>query len=113
MSRRGNGACSALCRDNELACNNHECVHRTLWCDGRKHCSDSSDEWDCGTAAGRRHVCSAPAAPSHLCFCPPVSLADGPGSALTVFRTAAEYQVCADEWTHELSRLTCDQLGLG
>ncbi|KAM9414401.1 LOW QUALITY PROTEIN: atrial natriuretic peptide-converting enzyme [Pholidichthys leucotaenia] len=79
----------STCRDNELSCNNHQCVHRTLWCDGKKHCSDSSDEWNC------------------------VSLSDHSGSVLTVFRTAAEYQVCADEWNHELSRLTCDQLGLG
>uniref|UniRef100_A0A668A3T8 Corin, serine peptidase n=1 Tax=Myripristis murdjan TaxID=586833 RepID=A0A668A3T8_9TELE len=79
----------SMCRDNELACNNHQCVHRTLWCDGKKHCSDSSDEWDC------------------------VSLSDRSGSVLTVFRTAAEYQVCADEWNHELSLLTCNQLGLG
>lgn len=79
----------SVCRDNELACNNHQCVHRTLWCDGRKHCADSSDEWDC------------------------VSLSDQSGSVLTVFRTAAEYQVCADEWNHELSKLTCSQLGLG
>ncbi|XP_061566492.1 atrial natriuretic peptide-converting enzyme [Cololabis saira] len=77
----------SVCRDNEVACNNHQCVHRTLWCDGRKHCSDSSDEWNC------------------------VSLSER--SVLTVFRTAAEYQVCADEWNHELSRLTCEQLGLG
>lgn len=79
----------SVCRDNELSCNNHQCVHRTLWCDGKKHCSDSSDEWNC------------------------VSLSDRSGSVLTVFRTAAEYQVCADEWNHELSKLTCDQLGLG
>ncbi|CAK6978865.1 atrial natriuretic peptide-converting enzyme [Scomber scombrus] len=78
-----------VCRDNELSCNNHQCVHRTLWCDGKKHCSDSSDEWNC------------------------VSLSDQSGSVLTVFRTAAEYQVCADEWNHELSKLTCNQLGLG
>ncbi|XP_049922666.1 atrial natriuretic peptide-converting enzyme [Epinephelus moara] len=79
----------SVCRDNELSCNNHQCVHRTLWCDGKKHCSDSSDEWNC------------------------VSLSDRSGSVLTVFRTAAEYQVCADEWNHELSKLTCNQLGLG
>uniref|UniRef100_A0A3P8U0H2 Corin, serine peptidase n=1 Tax=Amphiprion percula TaxID=161767 RepID=A0A3P8U0H2_AMPPE len=79
----------SVCSDNELSCNNHQCVHRTLWCDGKKHCSDSSDEWNC------------------------VSLSDQSGSVLTVFRTAAEYQVCADEWNHELSRLTCSQLGLG
>ncbi|XP_062305012.1 atrial natriuretic peptide-converting enzyme isoform X2 [Osmerus eperlanus] len=79
----------SMCSDNELACNNHECVHRTLWCDGRKHCSDSSDEWDC------------------------VSLSPDEGSLLTVFRTAVHYQVCADEWTPELSALTCSQLGLG
>uniref|UniRef100_A0A673BQ75 Corin, serine peptidase n=1 Tax=Sphaeramia orbicularis TaxID=375764 RepID=A0A673BQ75_9TELE len=79
----------STCRDNELPCNNHQCVHRTLWCDGKKHCSDSSDEWDC------------------------VSLSDRAGSVLTVFRTAAEYQVCGDEWNHELSQLTCNQLGLG
>uniref|UniRef100_A0A8P4KHD9 Corin, serine peptidase n=1 Tax=Dicentrarchus labrax TaxID=13489 RepID=A0A8P4KHD9_DICLA len=60
----------SVCRDNELSCNNHQCVHRTLWCDGKKHCSDSSDEWNC------------------------VSLSDRSGSVLTVFRTAAEYQVC-------------------
>lgn len=42
-------AFSAACTDNELSCNNHQCVHRTLWCDGKKHCSDSSDEWNCGT----------------------------------------------------------------
>ncbi|XP_033962047.1 atrial natriuretic peptide-converting enzyme isoform X1 [Pseudochaenichthys georgianus] len=75
-----------VCQDNELSCKNHQCVHRTLWCDGKRHCSDSSDEWDC------------------------VSLTD---SVLTVFRTAAEYQVCADEWNQELSNLTCSQLGLG
>ncbi|KAM9699224.1 LOW QUALITY PROTEIN: atrial natriuretic peptide-converting enzyme-like [Menidia menidia] len=80
--------CSS-CQDSELACRNHQCVHRTLWCDGRKHCSDSSDEWDCVSLSGR------------------------PGSVLTVFRTAAEYQVCADEWPPELSRLACAQLGLG
>ncbi|XP_015257710.1 PREDICTED: atrial natriuretic peptide-converting enzyme-like [Cyprinodon variegatus] len=80
--------CSA-CRDNELACSNHQCVHRTLWCDGKKHCSDSSDEWNC------------------------VSLSDRSGSVLTVFKTAAEYQVCADEWNPTLSKLTCNQLGLG
>uniref|UniRef100_A0A3Q3ISL0 Corin, serine peptidase n=1 Tax=Monopterus albus TaxID=43700 RepID=A0A3Q3ISL0_MONAL len=79
----------SVCRDNELSCNNHQCVHRTLWCDGKRHCSDSSDEWNC------------------------VSLADRSDSVLTVFRTAAEYQVCADEWNHELSHLTCSQLGLG
>uniref|UniRef100_A0A3Q3CKV5 Corin, serine peptidase n=1 Tax=Haplochromis burtoni TaxID=8153 RepID=A0A3Q3CKV5_HAPBU len=79
----------SVCRDNELSCNNHQCVHRTLWCDGKKHCSDSSDEWNC------------------------VSLSDRSGSVLTVFKTAAEYQVCADEWNDELSELTCNQLGLG
>ncbi|XP_029381890.1 atrial natriuretic peptide-converting enzyme isoform X2 [Echeneis naucrates] len=79
----------SVCRDNELSCNNHQCVHRTLWCDGRKDCRDSSDEWDC------------------------VSLSDGSGPVLTVFRTAAEYQICADEWNHQLSHLTCRQLGLG
>uniref|UniRef100_A0A3Q0RB74 Corin, serine peptidase n=1 Tax=Amphilophus citrinellus TaxID=61819 RepID=A0A3Q0RB74_AMPCI len=63
--------CKAVCRDNELSCNNHQC-----------HCSDSSDEWNC------------------------VSLSDRSGSVLTVFKTAAEYQVCADEWNHELSKLT-------
>lgn len=42
-----------------------------------------------------------------------VSLSDRSGSVLTVFKTAAEYQVCADEWNHELSVLTCNQLGLG
>ncbi|KAL0970524.1 hypothetical protein UPYG_G00243230 [Umbra pygmaea] len=77
----------SVCNDNELACNNHQCVHRTLWCDGKKHCSDSSDEWDC------------------------VSLSEG--SIVTVFRTALDYQVCADDWTTELSQLTCSQLGLG
>ncbi|XP_008298554.1 atrial natriuretic peptide-converting enzyme [Stegastes partitus] len=79
----------SVCSDNELSCNNHQCVHRTLWCDGKKHCSDSSDEWNC------------------------VALSDQSGSVLTVFKTAAEYQVCADEWNHELSKLTCSQLGLG
>ncbi|XP_034020436.1 atrial natriuretic peptide-converting enzyme isoform X2 [Thalassophryne amazonica] len=79
----------SVCGDNEVSCNNHQCVHRTLWCDGKKHCSDSSDEWNC------------------------VSLSDQSGSVLTVFRTAAEYQVCADEWNQQLSELTCSQLGLG
>ncbi|XP_072315450.1 atrial natriuretic peptide-converting enzyme [Eucyclogobius newberryi] len=78
-----------VCSDNELSCNNHECVHRTLWCDGKQHCSDSSDEWDC------------------------VSLEDRSGTVLTVLRSGAEYQVCADEWTQDLSELTCRQLGLG
>nr|XP_057921678.1 atrial natriuretic peptide-converting enzyme isoform X1 [Doryrhamphus excisus] len=80
--------CSS-CGDNEMACNNHECVHRTLWCDGKKHCSDASDEWNC------------------------VSLSESSGSVVTVLRTAAHYHVCADEWNPQLSKLTCDQLGLG
>ncbi|XP_061664988.1 atrial natriuretic peptide-converting enzyme isoform X2 [Syngnathoides biaculeatus] len=79
--------CSA-CGDNELSCNNHECVHRTLWCDGKKHCTDASDEWDC------------------------VSLSQS-GSVVTVSRTGDGYHVCADEWNRQLSKLTCDQLGLG
>ncbi|KAK1803353.1 hypothetical protein P4O66_004015 [Electrophorus voltai] len=77
----------SVCSDNELECINHECVHRTLWCDGRKHCSDSSDEWNC------------------------VSLSAS--SVLLVSRTAAEYQVCADEWNPHLSTIACTQLGLG
>ncbi|KAJ8262224.1 hypothetical protein GJAV_G00163990 [Gymnothorax javanicus] len=81
-------SCS-ICEDNELACNNHECVHRTLWCDGRKHCSDSSDEWDC------------------------VTLSNATSSALTVHKTASEYQVCADDWHPQLSHLACRQMGLG
>ncbi|KAM4612312.1 atrial natriuretic peptide-converting enzyme [Polymixia lowei] len=82
-----------VCQGNEMSCNNHQCVHRTLWCDGIKHCSDSSDEWNC------------------------VWVSDGSGSGsglvLTVFRTGSEYQVCGDDWNHELSVLTCSQLSLG
>ncbi|XP_066576828.1 atrial natriuretic peptide-converting enzyme isoform X2 [Amia ocellicauda] len=77
------------CIDNELPCNNHECVHRTLWCDGKKDCSDSSDEWDC------------------------VSLSKTNSSLLMVHKTASEYQVCADDWHHELNQLACKQMGLG
>ncbi|XP_036446909.1 atrial natriuretic peptide-converting enzyme isoform X2 [Colossoma macropomum] len=79
----------SVCSDNELECNNHECVHRTLWCDGRKHCSDSSDEWNC------------------------VSLSGSSSAVLVVTKTAAEYQVCADEWNPHLSNIACTQLGLG
>ncbi|XP_030629085.1 atrial natriuretic peptide-converting enzyme isoform X2 [Chanos chanos] len=79
----------SVCNDNELECNNHECVHRTLWCDGRKHCSDSSDEWNC------------------------VSLSNSTPSVLMVYKTASEYQVCADEWNSQLSGLACRQMGLG
>ncbi|XP_072552814.1 atrial natriuretic peptide-converting enzyme isoform X2 [Salminus brasiliensis] len=79
----------SVCSDNELECNNHECVHRTLWCDGRKHCSDSSDEWNC------------------------VSLSGSSPAVLVVSKTAAEYQVCADEWNPHLSTVACTQLGLG
>ncbi|KPP79606.1 atrial natriuretic peptide-converting enzyme-like [Scleropages formosus] len=79
----------SVCSDNELPCNNHECVHRTLWCDGKKHCSDSSDEWDC------------------------VSLSNTSLSLLMVHKTASEYQVCADNWHPQLSRLACKQMGLG
>lgn len=111
---------SAVCRDNELSCNNHQCVHRTLWCDGKKHCSDSSDEWNCGTST-HTHTHARPlllililvsSLILILILCA-VSLTDRSGSVLTVFKTAAEYQVCADEWHHELSILTCNQLGLG
>uniref|UniRef100_A0A3B3U546 Corin, serine peptidase n=1 Tax=Poecilia latipinna TaxID=48699 RepID=A0A3B3U546_9TELE len=72
----------SVCRDNELACNNHQCVHRTLWCDGRRHCSDSSDEWNCGTVTSA--VCVQPSvltgrSGSWGAGCPGVGR--GPGSA--------------------------------
>ncbi|KAF1381084.1 hypothetical protein PFLUV_G00170820 [Perca fluviatilis] len=83
----------SVCRDNELSCNNHQCVHRTLWCDGKKHCSDSSDEWNCGSA-----------------------LVDGRvprGWTVSGRSRLSTRCVCHLVEPRKLSKLTCNQLGLG
>ena len=37
-----------VCPHNLFTCHNKECVLSNSKCDGTKHCSDGSDEWDCG-----------------------------------------------------------------
>ncbi|GIX92063.1 uncharacterized protein CG3556 [Caerostris darwini] len=39
------------CGENEFPCDNGECVKMGLWCDGKKNCSDGSDETKCKTAS--------------------------------------------------------------
>ncbi|XP_029444164.1 atrial natriuretic peptide-converting enzyme isoform X2 [Rhinatrema bivittatum] len=81
----------SLCKDDELECANHDCVLRDEWCNGQLDCTDSSDEWNCVSLS--KSVSSPP--------------------FLTIHRSAADYQVCADEWQEELSQLVCSQMGLG
>uniref|UniRef100_A0A8C5WR24 Corin, serine peptidase n=1 Tax=Laticauda laticaudata TaxID=8630 RepID=A0A8C5WR24_LATLA len=81
----------SFCKKDEIACANHDCVPREWWCDGRADCADKSDEWSCVSL----HKNS-----SSLMF-------------LTVYRSAANYSVCADDWEENLSRLACKQMGFG
>lgn len=121
---------SAACSSQELECNNHQCVHRSLWCDGRRHCSDSSDEWNCGKTLCP-FLCWSMSAVIILLLCkihillnvssrvrealmlclPPVSLSDE--GLVLVYKAGLEYQVCADGWSSNLSSITCTQMGLG
>uniref|UniRef100_A0A8C2ZVD4 Corin, serine peptidase n=1 Tax=Cyclopterus lumpus TaxID=8103 RepID=A0A8C2ZVD4_CYCLU len=101
------------------------CIKASMICDGFPDCP-LSDEWNCGNVyiclcismdhnTCNMYICSGTCNTwTGLCIdLSAVSLSDRSGSVLTVFRTAAEYQVCADEWNQELSQLTCSQLGLG
>ncbi|XP_043917346.1 atrial natriuretic peptide-converting enzyme isoform X2 [Protopterus annectens] len=81
----------SFCKENEMVCGNHECVHRNQWCDGHKDCKDSSDEWGCVT----------------------LSKSTNPESLLIVHKSTADYHVCADDWEEELSWMACRQIGLG
>ncbi|KAI3376307.1 hypothetical protein L3Q82_016416, partial [Scortum barcoo] len=119
------------CSPSHFKCRSGRCVLATKRCDGHLDCDDHSDEDNCGCSERALWECPG----SKVCIkasmicdgfpdCPllvdeanccesVLSLSDQSGSVLTVFRTAAEYQVCADEWNHDLSKLTCNQLGLG
>ncbi|KAG8134925.1 hypothetical protein E2320_007996 [Naja naja] len=81
----------SFCKRDEIACANHDCVPREWWCDGRADCADKSDEWSCVSLYKNS---------SSLMF-------------LTVYRSAANYYVCADDWEENLSRLACKQMGFG
>ncbi|XP_034267246.1 atrial natriuretic peptide-converting enzyme isoform X1 [Pantherophis guttatus] len=81
----------SFCKKDEIPCANHECVPRECWCDGRADCADKSDEWSCVSLYKNS---------SSLMF-------------LTVYRSAANYYVCADDWEENLSRLACKQMGFG
>uniref|UniRef100_A0A670YC58 Corin, serine peptidase n=1 Tax=Pseudonaja textilis TaxID=8673 RepID=A0A670YC58_PSETE len=81
----------SFCKKDEMACANHDCVPREWWCDGRADCADKSDEWSCVSLYKNS---------SSLMF-------------LTVYRSAANYYVCADDWEENLSRLACKQMGFG
>ncbi|XP_070804601.1 atrial natriuretic peptide-converting enzyme isoform X3 [Pituophis catenifer annectens] len=81
----------SFCKKDEIPCANHECIPRECWCDGRADCADKSDEWSCVSLYKNS---------SSLMF-------------LTVYRSAANYYVCADDWEENLSRLACKQMGFG
>ena len=42
------------CASDWMKCANHKCVPKWNWCDGREHCSDGSDEWNC---TAENHAC--------------------------------------------------------
>ncbi|MEQ2177979.1 hypothetical protein GOODEAATRI_009321 [Goodea atripinnis] len=75
------------CSPSHFKCRSGRCVLANKRCDGHLDCDDHSDEDNCGET--------------------------NPPSCSVTCQTAAEYQVCADEWNHDLSKLTCNQLGLG
>ncbi|KAM6440612.1 atrial natriuretic peptide-converting enzyme isoform 4-T4 [Liasis olivaceus] len=81
----------SFCKEDEIACANHDCVPRKWWCDGRADCADKSDEWSCVSLSKNS---------SSLMF-------------LTVNRSATNYYICADEWEENLSHLACRQMGFG
>ena len=37
-----------LCENNKLACGDSICISKDLFCDGKKDCTDGSDENACG-----------------------------------------------------------------
>lgn len=47
------------CREdpNKFLCHDGECIDRIKKCDGQKHCSDESDESDCGTFLFAHFIC--------------------------------------------------------
>ncbi|XP_074066503.1 enteropeptidase [Macrotis lagotis] len=80
------------CKQNEFQCVNGECIPTVNVCDNYQHCTDGSDEVKC------------------------VQLVNGTLSmdGLVQFRIQnIWHEVCADNWSNQLSNDVCHLLGLG